>query len=444
MIYEVKPDGRIIATVQHEGLTLIYVAKQIRRERTGIHAWVGIKLGSHSPVHSVMNVERDEDRTRLANSAHRKLSDELANTIQPRIIKDGLDEFAYGLWEQVLGQIVIGAEPGKRSPKKFLMRPYFLEEAGVIMYAPPGSAKSWTALGIAVTIDHGLMDSPYGEPTGRYPVLYINLERSRGSLLQRLADVNISLGLPGDRPLAMVHGRGKSFSDVIEQVADYIAKNGVRFVVLDSLSRAGYGDMNGNREMNLAMDGLNSLRVAWLAVGHTPRADKSHSYGSVMADAAADVMIMLDNLKDPATGKIVIELQVTKANDIRWPPRRYVAYEFGGEYLERIRPSTAAEYVSLDVTDMGDNIASALADGAKTATQIASEMGLNRSTVAHQLSDGPYQKERRGQQVFYSLNGSAASRQPSCARCGAAGAAYYLPDGTPACHACFSHAPGDM
>lgn len=405
MIYEQRPDGRVLGFHEHEGIRVTLVAKDVRRQRTGIHAWVGIKIGALRPVHSNMNIDRDEDRTRLANSMHRQLDESVQKILPGNVIKGALDDFAYGLWDQVLGQIVVEPVSGKRAPKRFMMRPYFLESAGVIMFAPPGSAKSWTALGIAITIDHGLADSPYGEPVGRFPALYINLERSKDSLAQRLADVNLALGLPEDRPLAMVNGRGKSFSDVIEQAQQFVAQNGVRFVVLDSLSRAGYGDLSGNEEMNRAMDGLNSLGTAWLAIGHTPRTDKTHSYGSVMADAAADVMLKLDNLKDKQTGKIVVELEVTKANDISWPTKRYIAYEFGDETLTTIRRSTAAEYVSLDVSETGgDSISDVLSDGPKTATQIAEELGMNRSYVARKLNESGFHKERLGKEVYFSLS----------------------------------------
>lgn len=410
MIYETRPDGRILGSVVVEDIPIRFVAKEVHKLRGAVRAWIGVQVAGRNTFDRI-NADSDRERTHLANSAHKTLG--LNAPFGPTAVKTALDDFTYGLWEQHLGQVKAEPVNGNRELRqKFIMRPYFMESAGVIAFAPPGTGKSFTGLCIAVTVDHGLADSPFGEPVGKFPVLYINLERSRDSMAARLADVNRALGLPEDRPLLMINARGKTLSDVFEQARDFIQKNGVKFVVLDSISRSGYGDLNDNQSMNLIMDSLNGLSVAWLAIAHTPRGDTTHAYGSVMADAAADVMLAVNGLKDRNTGKIVLELNVTKANDIRWPKKRYIAYEFDDDGLTTIREGTAAEYVALDTTvDVSEQLAN-LVDDVMTRTSkewtagaLSEEIDKPRNKVSAALKDGErtglYSSRKDGKEVLY-------------------------------------------
>ena len=85
--------------------------------------------------------------------------------------------------------------------------------------------------------------------------------------------------------------------------------------MVDSLSRMGYGNLIDNDPANKAMDALNGLSpAAWAVLAHTPRGDETHTFGSQMFDAAADVTVQLmtdDKTKDDSLG---IGLRVDKAN----------------------------------------------------------------------------------------------------------------------------------
>ena len=55
------------------GAPLRFLATNVRRERTGIHATLHIVLGDRDLAWTTCNVERDEERGRLARKAHRIL-----------------------------------------------------------------------------------------------------------------------------------------------------------------------------------------------------------------------------------------------------------------------------------------------------------------------------------------------------------------------------------
>ena len=62
-------------------------------------------------------------------------------------------------------------------------------------------------------------------------------------LAQRLARVNEALGLDRARELAFLNARGQRLSDVIAGIAAYGERTDGAVVILDSISRAGMGDL---------------------------------------------------------------------------------------------------------------------------------------------------------------------------------------------------------
>src|SRR5690606_16737305 len=150
----------------------------------------------------------------------------------------------------------------------------------------------------------------------------------------RLAMVNRILGLDPDRKLLMMNRRGKSLADIYEAAVKTVEKYGVEVVFLDSLTRGGFGNLNGNEEANKAMDFLNGLCPTWCAIGHTPYEDDSKLFGSQMFKAAYDVGVNVRNqygkAPDGSDNKLCIgtAMAVADTNDIMPAPLRIWAYEF--------------------------------------------------------------------------------------------------------------------
>lgn len=261
-------------------------------------------------------------------------------------------------------------------PATFVVDGLVVERGGTILFGPPKRGKSQTAIGLAVSVDSGL-DTVF--PV-RYPVptLYINLERSAESMAARLSRVNRALGLPESRPLAFLNARGKGLADVIERVREAIDSMGIGFVVLDSISRAGLGDLNDNRTANAIIDSMNSLGVAWLGIGHTPRSDDSHLYGSIHQEAGADIIVGIETETSPDGIECI--LRVHSANDFRSAGCMNIAMTFGPEGLTSM---TASELIIVD--DPYSAVRRILRSGKKTLDQIVRETGLAPKTVERVL-----------------------------------------------------------
>jgi hypothetical protein len=363
-------------------LTLRFAADEVREERTGIHARLKILGNGAVLAYSSFNVDRDEDRVRLSNSAYKHL-ERLKQIYPPTYLKNDLDQFCLGLWEAKLEEFapVMLAGTEEPTPPEFLLEPFIIREGGTIIFAPPGRGKSFTLLLMQISIDAGLAKF---WPTLRARTLLINLERSARSIADRIGNINMVLGLDRTRTLPTINARGRSLTDVARTAETHIRKNGTEVVFVDSISRAGAGDLTANEDANRVIDVLNRIAPSWVGLAHTPRSDENHLYGSVHFEAGADVVVQLASEQE-GEGPLGIGLQITKSNDIGKRPMWIGALEFDRFGLSVARHAHLREFP--DVEGMRklsklEQVRQHLLDmGALPVQQICAEVGIDRSDL---------------------------------------------------------------
>jgi len=400
---------RVIGTDQ----IVRFSAAKIRQERTGIHAHVQIQLGAFTLGWGTINVDKDEDRTKLSNSAYKQLNGTGA-TYTTAWLKKDLDDFCRGLWDEHVGQHVPEKFAGAlvREAPRFLLDPFVLEAGSTILFAPPGRGKSYISLLLAVSIDAG---STRLWQTRQRPVIFVNLERPTESLHQRLGNVNAALGLPRDRAITMLNRRGHSLADIYHGLERGMRDEPEALLFLDSISRAGMGDLTANETGGRIIDQLNRLTDRWFGLGHTPRADDSHLFGTMQFDAGADVMVQL--LSDQPHQDLGLGLKLRKQNDVGPRPLWTHALCFDekglcglrqthrGEFpeLEAGRQPTLFELVRQYVLDR-EQCPQALT----TAGRAARATGANRSNISTMFkNDGRWQLvPRPGKEQWYGLASS--------------------------------------
>lgn len=393
------------AVLEH---VLLFRADGVRQERTGVHARVTIDCDGAVLAWSNFNVERDEDRVRLSNSAYGHLEG-LNGSYAKTHLKNDLDSFCAGLWDAQMSQTMPVEMEGSlhATPPSFLVYPFVLKEGGTIIFAPPGRGKSYTLMLMAVCADAGI--ETLWRPVRKSRVLFINLERGAKSVADRLGNVNSALGLDRFRPLSTINARGRSLSDVAASAERYIGENGVDCVFVDSISRAGAGDLNANEAVNRIIDVLNRMCPSWVGLAHTPRADETHVYGGIHFEAGADVVVQLLSQQEE-DGPLGIGLQITKQNDIGKVPQWTMALEFDETGFSKVRNARPGEFPDVEAgkrMTMREKVREHLEEIKEgTATDIADELGMNRSNVAALLSsDRWFQKIRkRGRDVLYGIS----------------------------------------
>lgn len=383
-------------------------ASAIHQDHGFVRARLAVMLGPVVLAWDVINVDRNQDRAGLVNEVYPQLNG-LSETLPKAHLKHELDLFCAGLWDAKVAGFLPQYMAGSIDPQppSFLLTPYVIEGGGTIIFAPPGRGKSYVMLLMSVAIDAGLRDL---WPVQQRRVLFINLERAEKSVADRLGNVNYVLAQARDRTLLTLNARGKSLVDVWDGARKVIDEEGVGCVMLDSISRAGAGDLNENLAGNSTIDLLNGLCPTWVALGHTPRNDENHVFGSQMFDAGADVCVQLTSQQE-AGGPLGIGLQITKSNDVGRHSMQIIALEFSPTGLQRVRPGSTGEFIEVEAgrkQPARTRILEYLMDnGATNATKIAESLGLNRSNVAEMLrKDGAFVETGKvGKGVLYGAKG---------------------------------------
>lgn len=375
---------------------LEFEARDIRQTPTGVHARITITTDGRIAAFTVMNTERDEDRVRLANAAARRMG--LAKD-RNEAVKVRLDQFCGSLWEWWTQALEAQWTPGAASDDytRWLLDPFVVERGGTILFGPPGGGKSWTALAWAMNVHHGR--GPWGDMDPRR-VVFVNLERPAHSVARRVRDLGRIFGI--DEPgLDVINGRGltlASVHDVVVRAAEGTKETPpAQLIIVDSLSRAGAGDLNTNEAANSAMDLLNATGAAWVCIAHSPRADSTHVYGSVMLDAAADLCVRLQSSYGFDERVMGVQLEVTKANDVpRGRPQTWAlgfanSADGGASHLASWQVGEQADFPELTsvTTPVSQLVRDYLmSEGKATASEIADAIGRDHDTVKTTLNRG--------------------------------------------------------
>jgi len=235
--------------------------------------------------------------------------------------------------------------------------------------------------------------------------LFVNLERSAESLARRLGTVNKILGFEEARPLLMLNARGKSLFDLKEVIKDSVKENNVELLVLDSISRTGMGDLTANKPANDLMNLLNDLCETWLGLGHMPRSGEN-LYGSMMFDAASDILIKLISAKEE--NRIGVGLECTKANDVSFPPTSVFEFSYNDFGLSNVARSSLSEWPGL-AEQIAPSTGQLIEDyirtnGSGTAKEISDTIKIGRPTVSVELSkNGKFESEKVGRELVYKI-----------------------------------------
>lgn len=383
-------------------------ARDVREEKTGLHAHIGIMFNGVIAAHTVFNVGRDDERTRLANSAHKAMGKMAVEDYTADTLKFDLGMFCLELAELFHDRFEITDTGAVRIPSvdRFASRPYVLNGGGTILFAPPGAGKSWITYMLALSIHFGL--NTYWQ-VNQTPILFVNLERSRASVEHRFAQLMPIMGIAGTLP--MIHARGQSLALVAEKCRRAVRERRSGVLFLDSISRGGGGSLVKDDVANETVDVMNSICQTWFAIGHTARDSGDHIFGSQHFDAGADLTVKLSS--DQRNNLLGIRLEIKKANDIRRPAPEYIALEFSDttedSELVDIRPAREYEFPELDAdkTMSGNErlaVYMAKVDEA-TTSQAAKETGIDIGQVSRMFTKSDvYQFARKaGREVYYRM-----------------------------------------
>ncbi len=412
--------GRVVVTVPTSRYDVEFAWSNFTRSRGEFNAELTVcpksLFGGFDPIHTRINALSHSATSQLRLACEAAFGGGRGEVMEPSwasTINRAIDRVRRA-YEDMRGATVSHLAPSfSHSPIPLLCGNYVVEGGGTFLFGPPGRGKSTIGLLWAVSIDAG-SDAIW--PVSQRKVMYINLERSAPSMAKRLARANYVLGVEEERPLLMLNARGSNLGDLMETIRTAIARHSVEGVFLDSVSRAGFGDLNGNDVANKVADALNSLGLWWVAIAHSPRGDDTHIYGSVMQDAAADIMVSLSSETTTNGAEMGIGMQITKAND--QPVTGEIetialGYDDGG--IVQVRKTQSSEFGGIDSRrklPLSESVREHLGRiGIDHAQHIADEIGKRRDEVSKLLNNpanGFVRQLKRGSkgEVYYSLEAS--------------------------------------
>ena len=383
-------------------------ARNIRRERTGTHALVAVTLGNSILDSDTFNIDRREDRARLVKAAHGALSSLVQEVLPLTTLNHTLMTFlraAPEQWEERRFSYEQFDPSDKGAEITFALGKYIIEGGGTIAFGPPESAKSYITQLMAVCIAQGISD--YWEVGPPRPVLYINLERPRNTLVAREWSIRSTLGVTGKSGVTYLNTRGAGMAAIGKSVTRFITDHPDTVVFQDSISRAGHGSLKEDDVANKIIDQLNGWGT-WLGIAHTPRATADHSFGSIHFEAGQDIGIQM---RSETRGDTVgVRLEVTKMNDAKKPLPAYYSLEFAedGSGLVGFRAARSTEYPELAIVKSMSRIEQ-IVDylgqvGKATGKEISEATGIYASDVSNALrADLFVRLPKEGREVPFGL-----------------------------------------
>lgn len=396
---ELTDDARGVVTshVLTTGDIVWFEARDIQQGRGGQKATVYIWLNSECIFFSDLHLKAHKERVTVYNAAYKRIPPPLQALYKDLQMQSDLDGFCHGVWAVWQGRLDIQSTLGASdTPLEYAMKPYLPLGGGTILFAPPESGKSTLVFLMAQSINSGI-SKLWGVPKPR-KVLILNLERSDTSIQQRLRRVNQVLGLDPQAPIdRLVDGRGRMLQDMAESLHQYVEDHGVEVLILDSISRTAPRSLVEDVTANSIVNELNRICPSWLAIGHTPRENSDHIYGSVHFDAGVDVAVQL---KSERRGNVLgITMTVTKANDMARPRPETYALTFNEGGLVSIENADATDFP-------------ALLEGSTSETAAVSEY-LKRVVTATQatISDETGVDQRNLSRIFRGLGAIVVGKE---------------------------------
>ena len=410
-------------------INAVLAFRNIRNERTGIHAQVLVGINDRIIESDTFNLGRAAERVKLARLAQNWMSDlelEVWNSLGEHIMQACV--WVTTKWESFQIQFVrVIEEP---PPPYFYLYPYIREGAGTILFAAPNSGKSYLLQTLAVTTAVGFQG--LWESQRQAPVIYINLERDHASVerreyaIRRALGIDTSIEIPIDYPLSGLQSsgsraniRGKSLTAVVPAVLEQLKKTPNAIVMLDSISRTSLGSLIEDQTANKIIDTMN-LFGTWVAIGHTSRAESDHVFGSQHFDAGTDLAVKVSSQRNGST--LGVALAITKANDLPPVEPRILSFGFAedGSGLEYITSGSKAEFPEL-LADVNiskvvhlRNYVEGFGDTGTTTTRAEQDTGLGTSFINRQFTKpthdgGIYERTQTKQDgtnaVFYKVRG---------------------------------------
>lgn len=267
---------------------------------------------------------------------------------------------------------------------RYLVRPIVLEDGPVLLFGKGGSAKTYLALHMAVSLAQGA--DFLGQPSQQGGVLFLDYESAAQRIKGRLSRVLAGMGLEwGDLPFVYWLARGRPLTEIVPALQRKIRDAGIRLIIVDSAALACGGEPEKAEVAIAYFNALAALEIPSLTLAHVTKGDEDeYPFGSIFwhnsARATWNAKIVHEDGRDVAH----VGLFNRKANEERLAPPIGIRLEFdeASTTFSREEPQAGLN----DRMAVPGQIRGLLTSGGKSVKEIAAELDLPSNTIRTYLS----------------------------------------------------------
>jgi hypothetical protein len=354
------------------GNTLRLIADNVRRERTGVHARVTLKLDDLLLGYDTFNLGRSEERLRLAKAATSQLPDGYQNVANADYVRARLDAFAMGVSDAALGTMrdvqMIGTQRMDRH-EQYLVHPLLLARQVNIIYGPGGTSK--TTLGLMLALQAGVN------------TLWLDYELSQDEVEDLLCRMKQGMNV-SDAMVGYIRCE-RALADDINEIQRVVHDRGIELIVIDSMGVALGQDPNDAGQVLRFFHAVRNIRATVLIIDHTGKDRQKGMIGSSYKyNCGRNIWETIS--AGSGIGSVTVGIHHRKINSgaLQSPIGYQFSYTADSVTPESVAPRSIPEILS--EMSLTDQIEAELDDGPLSSKELSDRLGARLNNVAVTLS----------------------------------------------------------
>ena len=372
------------------------LAKELRKERTGYHAQISLSINRRLLAFDSFNVARQEERTRLAKTAHKGFDNGLVADYAEEAFRHDLDLFCRYLpetWEnspERIGDpaVLITTSQCPIKPE-WLLKPLIHKGQPTLIFADGGSGKSVFAEIVATVVGLAWRDNPLRMTPAALPVktLYLDWETDEEELRWRLCALKEGIGL--EEVSFLYRACYRAFHLDVDRILRIVKTENVGLIIVDSLGGACGADLKEAEAANEYFRAMRVMSCASLTLTHITkegREGKASPFGSAYFWNWARSVWEMRKSQEEGEDSLTIALHHRKANNTR--KFQAMGYKFSffhdGDDLREVsvkRVEVATDPELSKGLPLSQRILSHLAGGAVDPKDLAEDLETTSSSI---------------------------------------------------------------
>jgi hypothetical protein len=274
---------------------------------------------------------------------------------------------------------------------EFLLKPVVLDGRPQVLFANGGTGKTLIAHYWSVLIAAGMSANGFSAEQGN--VLILDYETDRRDTRERIKWVSAGLGIDAPKNIAYRYCH-VPVADDVEVLGSFIAKNDIKFVMIDSANSAVGGEPESAEAVGKYFTALRSMHVSTLTLAHVAKgSERNGPFGSAFWHNYPRLVFELNSDQKPSESQFNLGIEETKTNwGQRQPPIALetvfdsVGRSVTFERTTAITVETLKEQLKSNVAqDMERHLRDSGAEG-RSVRELAEDLGLTEGTVRTTLN----------------------------------------------------------